>query len=293
MLEAPARVLAAPGATAVTTPPLKGRVVRVRVQAGDSVDAGAALVDVLMPEVLEAAGREVGAQARLSAWSDRYRVLEQLRQQGLARVPEVSEAAARMAEAGADLASARAVLRSASIQDWEVEHLLSGSGVVTLRAPIAGVVMEVTGTPGQFREPAQGPLVTVVGAAASRLEARFSRPPEPGGWTFTWAGGRAEVHLVGLAPVADPRDGSFLGWLEGDVPLRAPAGTLGRVSREVAHLGTVVLVPAQAVRREGGAASVSTPDASVPVDVLECGTTTCLVTGGLGVGTPVAVEPSR
>jgi multidrug efflux pump subunit AcrA (membrane-fusion protein) len=293
LLEAPARLLASPGSTAVTTPPLRARVVQVRVQAGDRVDAGAPLVDVLMPELLEAAGREVGAQARLSAWSDRYRQLEQLRLEGLARVPEVSEAAARMAEAGADLAAARAILRSASVQAWQVDGLLSGSGVLTLRAPLAGVVMEVTATPGQLRDPSQGPLVTVAGAGPTRVEARFSRPPEAGEWSFSWAGGSAPVHLVGEAPVADPRDGTFLAWLEGDGPLPAPAGTLGRVSKASAASGPALLVPAHAVRREGGSATVRTADGPVAVEVLECGTASCLVTGELVVGTPVSVESGR
>jgi multidrug efflux pump subunit AcrA (membrane-fusion protein) len=285
--------MASPQSTSFATPPLRATVVRVLVQAGDAVDAGAPLVEVLMPDLLEAAGREVGAQARLGAWSERYRQLEQLRKEGLARMPEVSEAAARMAEAGSDLAAARAVLRSSGVQEWEVDGLLGGSGVRSLRAPFAGVVMEVTATPGQSRDPSQGALVTVAGAGPTRIEARFPRPPPDGAWTFGWSGQRAAVRLMGRAPVADPRDGTFLAWFEGGAGFLAPGGTLGRVTSEAQSGSDALQVPAHAVRRAGSAATVNTPDASVAVEVLECGSSTCLVTGSLVPGTPVAVEPGR
>ncbi|MEW5743490.1 MAG: hypothetical protein AB1938_31555, partial [Myxococcota bacterium] len=132
VLEGPARALAGPGTSAVVTVPLRGTVVRVRVRPGDVVAAGAPVVDVVMPEVLDAAGRFEGARARLEAWTARAEQLDKLRAEGLARALDVSEARASVAEAKADLQTARAVLLAAGLKEGDVPGLLAGSGAVSL-----------------------------------------------------------------------------------------------------------------------------------------------------------------
>jgi hypothetical protein len=102
--------------------------------------------------------------------------------------------------------------------------------------------------------------------------------------------GRVAVKLVSRAPTADPRDGTFVAWFEpvgAEVPL---AGTLGRVTLESQQVADVVRVPARAVHRIGGVPTVTTRDASVNVDVLQCGGSDCLVRGALKPGVSVSLE---
>lgn len=295
VLEGPARVLAGPGASAVVTPPLRGTVVRVRVRPGDEVAAGAPVVDLVMPEVLDAAGRFEGARARLEAWSARAEQLDKLRAEGLARALDVSEARASAAEAKADLQTARAVLLAAGLREADVPGLLGGSGAVPLRAPVAGVVVEVQASLGASREPSGGPLVRLAAPGASRVEAHFPRAPPDGAWTLVTPAGRFPVTLVARAPAADERDGTFAAWFEPVDGRRVPAGTLGRVTLSGESQAGVVRLPAKAVRRLDGVPTVKTRrggGTQVPVQVLGCPGAECLVAGALAPDDEVAVEAS-
>lgn len=291
-LEGPARVVASPAATRVVTVPFRATVVGVRVREGDLVDAGAPLLDVLMPELLEAAGRLEGARIRLRAWEERGQHLAVLRQDGLARAMEVSEATVREAEALAEVHGARAVLRSAGLRDAEVAPLLSGAGQLTLKAPVDGVVTQVSATPGESREPSAGPLVSISGSGPVRVEARFPRPPPAGAWHFVDAAGRrSALRLVSRSPTADARDGSFVAWLEPAEPL--VAGTLGRVvSSGGADALATFLVPAAALRREGAQALLETRRGRVQVVVHRCGEDTCTASGDVRLDDEALVERS-
>jgi biotin carboxyl carrier protein len=290
VLEAPARVLAGPGAAAMVTPPMRATVVRLRVRPGDSVDAGAPLVDVLMPEVLEAAGRHEGARARLEAWTERRTQLAQLRAEGLARALDVSEAAARVAEARAELQAARAVLVAAGLREGDAAGLLSGTGAVPLRAPIAGVVTAVTAALGESREPGAGPLVQLVGTGAARVEARLPRAATPGDWRLVTPAGEARVKLVGAAPAADPRDGVFLAWFEPEGDAALTAGLQGRVVLRGTGSTRLHLVPATALQRRDGVPGVVTRKGHVPLTVVRCEARDCLVDGALEETDEVQVE---
>ena len=282
---APARVLASPTARALVTAPLRATVVRVRVQAGDAVAAGAPLVDVLMPDALQAAGRAEGARVRLAAWTERQQQLTALRADGLARNLEVSEAAARVAEAKADLQSARAVLLSAGVR--EADALLTGGGAFSLRAPMAGVVVAVSAVAGESREPGGGALVELAGEGPVRVEARFTRPPPDGDYTFSVGSRAVPVRLVSRSPLADPRDGTTVAWLEA-LDGGLTAGALGRVSHPGGTSGGF-RVPSLAVRRVDGEAQVETRRGPVPVEVTRCELEDCLVQGALTADDQVQV----
>lgn len=285
VLEGPARALAGPGASAVVTPPLRATVTKVRVRAGDVVAAGAPVVDVVMPELLDAAGRFEGAKARLDAWTARVAQLEKLRGEGLARALDVSEAQASAAEAKADLQTARAVLLAAGLREADVPGLLAGNGAVPLRAPVAGVVVEVLAALGASHEPSAGPLVRLAAMGEVRVEAHFSRAPPDGDWTLVSPAGHMPVKLMARAPAADEHDGTFAAWFE---PLDGgvlAAGTLGRVSLAGESQAGVVRVPAKAVHRIDGVPTVTVrrggkPEV-LPVQVLQCPGAECLVRGEL------------
>ncbi|MCC6333553.1 MAG: efflux RND transporter periplasmic adaptor subunit [Myxococcales bacterium] len=297
VLEGPARVLAGPGASAVVTPPLRGTVVKVRVRPGDVVAAGAPVVDVVMPEVLDAAGRFEGARARLEAWSARAEQLEKLRAEGLARALDVSEARASVAEAKADLQAARAVLLAAGLKEGDVPGLLAGSGAVPLRAPVAGVVVEVLATLGASRDPSADPLVRLASTGAIRVEAHFPRAPPDGDWSLVTPLGRFPLSLVARAPTADERDGTFAAWFEPHDGGVVAAGTLGRVSLTGEREAGVVRVPAKAVHRVDGVPTVTVrrggESTALPVQVLQCPGAECLVRGALVLDDEVAAEGPR
>jgi hypothetical protein len=175
LTEGPARVLPAADAVAVVTAPFRARVIAVRVRAGDEVLANAPLLEVVMPEVLDAAARFDGATGRLAAATDRLGQLTRLRDEGLARAVEVTEAAARVADARADRQLALATLRAAGVREADAPALVA-AGSLTLRAPRAGVVTDVAATLGSAAEPTSGPLVRLSAPGLGRVEARFAHP---------------------------------------------------------------------------------------------------------------------
>lgn len=283
IVEVPARVVPGPASTALVTAPLRATIARVRVRAGDAVDAGAPLLDVVMPEVLDAAGRLEGARVRLEALSARHAQLSALREEGLARSLEVADAAARTAEARADLHAARAVLLAAGLRDESGAALLAGAGVVPLRAPIAGIVTAVAASVGESRDPTSGPLVSIVGGGATRIEARFSRPlatTASGSYAFVGVDGTVPLRLVSRSPAAETRDGTFLAWFEAEEPLLA--ASLGRVLVRGGS-GDTFLVPATAIERLEGRARVTTRRGAIELEVLRCEQTDCVVRGALRV----------
>ncbi len=290
-LEGPARVLPGPQAQSVVTPPLRATVTQIRVREGDVVTAGQALVEVVMPELLDAAGRYEGGRVRLAAWTDRHKQLSELRAQGLARSAEVSEAAARAAEARADQQAARAVLLSAGVKESDVPGLLSGSGALGLKAPASGVVTHVAVTLGESREPGAGPLVWISSGGPVRLEARFSRPPPLALYSFEGARVRVRLKVLARAPMADPKDGSFLAWFEPAEEVPLAAGSLGRVFVEGTEGPTAFAVPGVAVRRADGGNEVLTRRGPVAVGVRRCDGDECVVQGALEPSDEVAVEP--
>lgn len=290
-LEGPARVLPGPAAVSVVTPPLRATIMKLRVREGDVVDAGEPLVDVVMPELLDAAGRHEGARERLAAWSARHRQLGELRSEGLARSSEVSEAGARAAEARADLQAARAVLLAAGVREAEVPGLLSGTGAIGLKAPVAGLVTHVAVTLGESREPNGGPLVFLASGGPVRLEARFAKPAPEGQFEYVGAGVRVPLRMLSRAPMADPKDGSFLAWFEPTSDVALAAGTLGRVRLERGGSPTVFWVPAVAVTRADGGTGLVTRRGPVSVEVRRCDGEDCLVRGELQPDDVVAARP--
>ncbi len=229
VLEAPARVLPSPESVASLAPPLQARVVKVRVRPGQRVSAGESLVDVLMPELLHAAGDLAGEQLKVDAFSRRKAQLEVLKSEGLVRVAELAEVEALLANARADAQAARATLRASGINDRSAEALVSGDGVVSLRAPIAGVVSAVEAVVGEVRDPAGRPLIQVVGEGEGRIEARLPASASPAArYSFVSGAQVRPIELVSVSPRLESADGARLAWFTSpDAGL--PVGATGRV----------------------------------------------------------------
>lgn len=251
---------------------------KVRVQPGDTVDAGASLLEVLMPEAVDAAGRAEGARVRLEAWEARKQTVTQLKEEGLARTLDVSEAASRVAEARAELQAARAVLVSAGLRERDAASLLQSGGVVALRAPRAGVVTEVSAVQGELREPGTAPLLTLASDATTRVEARFPTPPGEGPFTFLSGGQSVALTLLSRAPGVDPHDGAHVAWFT--PATRLSVGALG-VVRSDGEGAPGFVVPSDAIHRADARTFVETHHGEVTVTVVQCAASTCVVEGSL------------
>jgi biotin carboxyl carrier protein len=295
-LEAPARVVGAPTSRSVIVAPLRATVTRIRVRPGDAVDAGAPLVDVTMPEVLDAAARFEGAKARLEAWAARHQQLAELKAEGLARAADVSEAAAKVAEVKADLQAARAVLIVAGVREGDAAALLHGGGSLSLRAQQSGTVTEVSATMGETREPASEPLVRLASPGAVRVEARFSKPPPDGTWSFVINGAQAPVRLATRAPAADVRDGTFVAWFDFETEVAVSAGLLGRVEFRGPESSDVFKVPASSPRTADGRSELTVlrdgRELTVDVKVIRCLGAVCVVQGAILPTDEVHEEPA-
>ncbi|WP_169796761.1 efflux RND transporter periplasmic adaptor subunit [Chondromyces crocatus] len=297
LLEAPAVVLAPPEAAGAVSAPFAARVMRIHVQPGQEIAQGAPVIDVLMPELIGASGAYAAAGTRLAAYRRRKAQLDGLRADGLAKLSEIGEVEAQIADAEASQQIAAATLRSAGMGPGSAGQVLASGGKVTLRSPVSGVVTELRATLGEMRDPSGEPLARVVGAGAARVEARVAtRPPEGARYDLV-IGAASPVPLkkVAQAPAVDARDGTLKIWLEADVALNAPHGALGKVRVRVASESGAVVVPAAALALQDGHAIVVARKTGqpLPVTVLTTAGADALIQGELTEGDEVAAEAAR
>lgn len=254
LLEGPARVLPGPGSAAVVVPPVEARVTRVRVRAGQTVAVGEPLIDVLMPQVVQAAGAQAAARIRLDALGRRRSQLEALKAEGLVRLGDLAELEAQSAVAQADLVAATATLRGAGVNDKAATALLASEGQMPLASPIAGLVTSVDVTAGEVRQPSGRPCVEVVAPGDLRIEARWSAelPPEARAEFVGHDGATVPLVLISTSPRVESTDGARLAWFALETaggPSALRAGAAGRV--RVVPESTWRVVPAQALRSSG------------------------------------------
>lgn len=293
LLEAPARALAAPEGSAVVSAPASARVLLVRVRPGEVVKEGDALVDLLVPDVVHAAGALASATLRLQAAELRRGRLAPLVEQALARASELAELDATIATTRAEAQTARATLRAAGVSDAKARGLLAGDGSISLRSPLAGMVTAVSAQPGQVRSPGDGPLVEIAAASAVQIEARLMVTP-PDGAQFEWLSTLGKVPLVlrAISPRANTQDGSKLAWFEvASGSASPPAGSVGRV-RTVPQPDWV-MVPTRAITFDEGEPRVIVLDqeraTQVPVSVLMQNGSEAIIVG-IKAGTRIAAD---
>ena len=258
LVEAPARVLLAPGSSAGVAPPFPARVTALRVQPGQAVAAGDPIAEVTMPELIQAAGDHQAASTRLQAYERRRDQLESLAKEGLARLAEISEIDVAIAEAQAQSARALATLKVAGVDPQGARALLRSGGKVTLRAPIAGVVTEVLADLGDTYDPARGPLCRLLGESPPRIEARFTRVPPADARFELRLDARPPIPLrtVTEAPAIDGRDAALPIWFEPQEPMTLRPGTIGQVVALLGDTAGVVAVPPRSVTLHEGRAHV-------------------------------------
>jgi hypothetical protein len=248
-------------------------------------------VDVIMPEVVHAAGDRAAAKTRSDAYSQRKAQLERLRASGLVKVSDLAEVETRLAEANADQQAARAVLRGASLGTDEAVRLADNNGVTTLRSPLRGIVVEIRAALGEVRDASGPPLARIAGEAAGRIEARLSHPLRSGA-TFQFVDASGDTHqaeLVSEAPVVDPRDGTTRAWFT----LRHTTPLAGGASGSL----RAVVVPNTALSQRDGRLHLVRRSAAgalepVAVQLLVRSGADSLVRGALGAGDWILTKAS-
>ncbi|WP_291983210.1 efflux RND transporter periplasmic adaptor subunit [Luteitalea sp.] len=169
VINAPGKIEADPNRIAKVAVPAAGRVARVFVRVGDAVKQGMPLLALQSPEVdttisvLRQASARLGQAraAQAKAEADRTRVHDLFENQAIAQ-KDVLVADAAAAQANADVESAQASVaegrRKLAIYGVDPE---ASEGVLTLRAPVAGKVLEMTGVAGEYRSDTADPLLTI------------------------------------------------------------------------------------------------------------------------------------
>jgi cobalt-zinc-cadmium efflux system membrane fusion protein len=124
---------------------IAGRVRRVAKQEGDPVAVGDVIVEIESAEVGTAQGAVIAARAKADA-----AINDDKRQAGLFDQHAASQREAEMAHEAAAVAKAEL---NAAEQRLHAMGTTTGAGLVTLVAPIAGKVVEIKASRGQFVEP--------------------------------------------------------------------------------------------------------------------------------------------
>ncbi|HEX8907555.1 MAG TPA: efflux RND transporter periplasmic adaptor subunit [Anaeromyxobacteraceae bacterium] len=300
MLEAPATVLATPESNAGVSPPFRARIVRIRVKPGETVKRGDVVADVVMPEVVQAAGTYASAATRVGAYERRLAQLEGLKKEGMVRLSELLDVQTKLAEARADQHSALAMLRVAGLAGDDARRLLaSRGGEVALRSPIDGVVTQVKAAIGENREAAGEPLVRVAGEGEPRVEARCARVMPRKAEYEIWlaTGERHPLREVGHAPQVDPRDGTTLVWFAPAAGTRLVQGQTGKVKIRLEEEEGAVAVPARAVGLGPKGPFLVVNRAGKPerveVEVVAASGAEALVRGAVKIGDEIAADAAQ
>jgi multidrug efflux pump subunit AcrA (membrane-fusion protein) len=292
ILEAPAIVRAA-SATGDVSATVRVRVQRLHVQPGSVVAVDDPIVDVAAPELLDAAATYVGAGRRARTHADRADELDALRGEGLVSRAQVFEQRSSASDLEAERDRAGAVLRAAGLDPRESAALLR-TGTLTLRAPVAGVIVELAARTGEIREAGSGPLARIYGEAPARVEVRTSEAwPTASAVTFDASDGRRfELAPTPLSTVVDPHDGTRVSWYAPRETVVLPDGLAGRA--RVVTSDDVWEVPVGAVAQRTGESELlrrrGDSQETVSVEVLGSSGASALVRGPLTEGDRVAAE---
>lgn len=255
LLELPARIVAAADTRARLDTPLRGAVVEVFVAVGDRVEPGAKIVELRMPEAVEAAAILAGTDAQLGKHRDRRDRLAQLEGKGLVVAGEVFDIESGIGELSAERRLALATLTAAGIDASERRELLA-RGTVILEAPVAGVVAELDAILGDVVEPGES-LAQILGEGPARVEVAFTGAL-PSDVSLEFVGVDQRRFTLASTPVAtaiEPGLGRTLAWYEPQVAQPLPHGVRGRVILRGTDIG-LLEIPRRALRLHEGRAFV-------------------------------------
>jgi len=252
----------AAGAELMVATPAPARILEMPKAEGEIVRRGDLLVRFEIPTLdADVASKEsevARARARLEAARSAETRLDGLMSRGIAARREVEEARRERIEQEAALSEASSALTAATRL----------RGRQTVRAPFAGMVAKRWHNPGDLVESSSGdPILRLVDP--SRLQVEISVPVadlprvtlESRGEVIGPGSTAREEAVVRTGPAAvDPATGSAAIRLSFPAPTRFPVGTTVEVTVLGQEHKEAVLVPEQAVVREGAEAFVFTVD---------------------------------
>lgn len=296
LLELPARIVAAADTRARLDAPLRGSVVSVFVQVGDRVEAGAQIVELRMPEAIEAAAILAGVRTQIGAHQARRERLEELKGQGLVGAGDVFELESGIGKLSAERRLALARLAAAGITASERAEVLE-RGTVILEAPVAGVVAELDAIPGAVVDPGES-LAQILGQGSARIEVAYTGAL-PSDVTLEFvgiAGHRFALEPTPVATTIEPGLGRTLAWYEPAIEQALAHGVRGRVILSGSD-DDLLEVPRRALRLHEGRAWVGRrpadggPAEPVEVEVLRSvGSSALIRSVALQVGDRVAAD---
>ena len=132
--------------------PIEGRVASLDARPGDKVKKGQRLATVRVPSLASAQADVVTARAVSQVASDHARRESSLLEQRLTTARESEVAHGEEIKGKAELAAAKARLEALGITA-NVTDVVEGAGTLTLKAPLAGVVVRRDAALGTFLEP--------------------------------------------------------------------------------------------------------------------------------------------
>lgn len=298
LLQVPGLVVAGGDREAVLQPIFRAQISRFHARPGDRVRAGQAIVDVIIPEVADAAAIYRGASLRRTVHRARRDKLTGLRGEGLVADGAIFEVASLTAESDQQVLVAAATLRAAGVDPARAGELVARPAFA-LTSPIDGVVRTLEGRLGEVVDGSGAAIATIVGEVRPRVEARFLHEPPAGGLLRFAAVDGTTWPLIAepVSRVVEADDGAVVMWFDvADERLAFPGlrGTVEVISDDPA----VVQVPAGALRGRGETLTVvrrrDEEVCDVPVIVLAAAGATALVrareAGALVAGDMVAED---
>lgn len=149
-IRAPARVAFRDGAVSRVGAPAPGRIVKLHVEVGERVEAGAALITIASPEASEFQMDLSRARIEVQAAADAVARQDDMFAKGVGREIERTAAKHRLAEARASLTHAQKTVGMLGP---------NSGGMVTVTAPIEGTILRRLTTVGAQVEPGGDPLL--------------------------------------------------------------------------------------------------------------------------------------
>ncbi|MBX3209805.1 MAG: efflux RND transporter periplasmic adaptor subunit [Labilithrix sp.] len=127
-----------------------GRLTSVTVKAGDAVKRGQLLATLVVPSIATAQAEYLSAEAAAKSANTNLERENGLLEKGLTTAREAEQAKAEAAKTEADLAAAKAKLQALGVGRPTAGTNISGAGMLSLTAPIDGVVVRRDAILGRF-----------------------------------------------------------------------------------------------------------------------------------------------
>jgi len=164
----PASVDADPARLVKVLPPITGRIVSLDKRLGDSVKPGDVLVRIDSPDLAQALSDARKADAALALARQALQRQQDLGGDQIAAEREIEQARNDQEQASSDAARAHARLAQLGVG---AQAASAAGGVLVVRAPIAGHVVDLNAAPGAFWNDATAALMTVADLSTVYLTA--------------------------------------------------------------------------------------------------------------------------